>query len=569
MFCVDDVVAKNLPSVKGKPWLEKPLKAVLKNLLHENEFQRFEQEYPHLNGLEFVEQVLEYFKISYSVRDKERENIPRHGKAVIIANHPIGSLDGLALIKLVCDIRRDVKVVVNSLLMELGPLKPLLLPVNNMNGKTPKENLQAIGKHLESDGVIIVFPAGEVSRLRPVGVRDSKWHAGFLRFAQAAKAPIVPVYINAKNSAAFYSVSMMYKPASTLMLVDEMFKQQKKDIQMRVGNQIPFESYAIDQLDIKTKIRLFKRHLYQLRKGQANVFATQKAIAHTEDRQLLKHAISHCEHLGETQDGKIIYLHKPGENDPIMREIGVLREVAFRAVGEGSGLRRDLDRYDPHYLHLILWDQEDLEIVGAYRLADSADIVGKQGKAGLYTHELFELSPHMDKYLSKGLELGRSFVQPKYWGKRSLDYLWFGIGAFLRKYPHYQYLYGPVSMSNALPSSAKEILVYFYSLYFGDDANIAPSRSPFKLNNDVTETLKAQFSGDDYKQDFIQLKHMLANMGTSVPTLYKQYSELTEPGGVKFIDFGIDRDFNDCIDGFAILDLQQLKPRKRERYLEK
>lgn len=569
MFHVDDVVAKNLPTLANKPWLEKPVKAALRGLLHEKEFHEFEEKYPHLVGLEFVEQVLNHFNVSYSVRDSERENIPTSGRVVIIANHPVGSIDGLALIKMVADIRRDVKVVVNSMLMTVKPLSPLLLPVNNMGGKTPKENLKAINHYLEQENAIIVFPAGEVSRIRPIGVRDPKWHSGFLRFAQSTQSPIVPVHIQAKNSAAFYGVSMMYKPASTLMLVSEMFKQQKKDFPMRIGQQIPYESYNALTLDIKTKTKLFKKHLYRLKSAKADIFQTQSAIAPIEDRKVLKKAIKACEYLGCTQDGKAIYLHRSQDNDPIMREIGVLREIAFRMVGEGSNLRRDIDKYDSHYLHLILWDNEELEIVGAYRLADTQAVIKEHGTKGLYTNTLFELTDKMAPYLSQGLELGRSFVQPKYWGKRSLDYLWYGIGAFLNKYPHYRYLFGPVTISNALPQTAKELLVYFYQLYFGTDRLMAPSRSPFILHKTVTEQLKTQFTGTDYKADFTQLKHLLANMGTSVPTLYKQYSELTEDEGVKFIDFGVDKDFNDCIDGLVLVDITKLKSKKRQRYLGK
>lgn len=568
MFLVDDVIDKNLPAISDNRWLAKPIKAALRGILHEKDFHAFETEYPHLNGLAFVEQVLEKFNVSYSVRDSERENIAHAGRMVIVANHPIGSIDGLALIKMVCDIRRDVKVVANSILMQIKPLQNMLLPVNNMGGKTPKENLLAINNHLNNDGVVIVFPAGEVSRIRPVGIRDTKWHSGFIRFAQTAKAPIVPVYIQAKNSAAFYGVSMMYKPASTLMLVNEMFKQAEKNIPMRIGRQIPFDSYSSVKVDSKTKAKLFKKHLYRLKSNKQEIFLTQSPLAPNEDRKVLKKAIQHCEMLGETDDGKCIYLHRITEDDPIMREIGVLREVAFRMVGEGSNLRRDIDKYDRDYFHLILWDNEELDIVGAYRLADTATIIKEKGLCGLYTHSLFDLDKNMQPYLSKGLELGRSFVQPKYWGKRSLEYLWYGIGAYLRKYPHYRYLFGPVSISNSMPKAAQELLVYFYQLYFSAENTLAPSRSPFILNQKITEQLKAQFSGKNYKEDFTNLKHLLANMGTSIPTLYKQYSELTELGGVTFTDFGVDKDFNDCIDGLVLVDIEQLKPKKRQRYLE-
>ncbi len=567
MINVEDVVNKNLPGLNNKSWLEKPVKAVLKNLLHIDEFEAFAQQYPHVNGLEFVEQVLQHFAVSYSVRDSERENIPASGKAVIIANHPIGSLDGLALIKLVCDIRRDVKVVVNSLLMELKPLQPLLLPVNNMGGTTPKENLKAIQQHLLNENAVIVFPAGEVSRLRPQGIRDSKWHSGFLKFASFSKAPIIPIFINAKNSATFYGVSMVSKPVSTLMLVGEMFKQQQKNIPMRIGKQIPFENYGDLALDIKTKTKMFKRHLYHLKKDKAEIFKTQRAIAPVEDRKQLKHAIQQCQCLGETPDGKKIYLHNVVQNDIIMREIGCLREYSFRAVGEGSGLRRDLDQFDQYYFHLILWDNDNLDIVGAYRLADTQAIIEKYGINKLYTHSLFKLDGEMSTFLPQSLELGRSFVQPKYWGKRSLDYLWYGIGAFIKKHPKYRYLFGPVSISNSLPQAAKDLLVYFYRLYFSSDTNFAPSRNPLILNEDLLSELNQQFVGNDYKKDFTHLKHLLANMGTSIPTLYKQYTELTEVGGVQFIDFGIDANFENCIDGLVIVDIHKIKSKKKQRYL--
>lgn len=567
MIRVDDVVEQNLPKLQKKSWLAKPVKAILKTLLHENKFQAFEQKYPHVSGFDFVEQSLSHLGVSYSVRDNERENIPSHGRVVIIANHPIGSIDGLTLIKLVADIRRDVKVVVNNMLMAITPLKSLLLPVNNMGGQTAKQHLQAIHQHLASRGAIIVFPAGEVSRLSPSGVKDGKWHSGFLRFAQQTKSPIVPVYIDAKNSVKFYGLSMMYKPASTLLLVDEMFNKQQGNVAMRIGQQIPYESYQSIAVDIKTKTKLFKQHLYRLKKDRADIFTTQSAIAPHEDRKALKPAIKACEFLGKTQDGKCIYLHRYQDNDPIMREIGVLREQAFRAVGEGSNLRRDIDSFDKHYLHLILWDDDELEIVGAYRFADTQAVIEKHGINGLYSHSLFNFGDQMIPFLAQGLELGRSFVQPKYWGKRSLDYLWFGIGAFITKYPKYRYLFGPVTMSNAMPQAAKELMVYFYDLYFGCKQNIATSRSPFTIEQAVVTQLKQQFTGQDYKADFSQLKHLLANMGAAVPTLYKQYSELTERGGVQFLDFGVDAEFANCIDGLVMLDLTKLKAKKRERYL--
>ncbi|AWL12678.1 hypothetical protein HMF8227_02225 [Saliniradius amylolyticus] len=564
MFTVNDVLQKHYPQLNNRPWLFKSLSFVLRHLLHEQECQDFAKEYPYLQGLEFVEQVLEYFNFSYSCRASERERIPTQGRVVIIANHPIGSLDGLALLKMISEVRSDIKIIANEMLMAIEPLHEMLLPVNNMHGGTAKDHLARIQHHLRSEGVVIIFPSGEVSRLRPQGVRDTRWRSGFLRIAASAKAPIVPIFIDGKNSPLFYGASMLYKPLATMLLVTEMFKHRKQHLPMRVGEMIPYEAYNQPGLSVPQKVKLMKKHLYRIGHGKASIFATQKAIALPEDRQHLQKAIhKECQLLGHTADGKDIYLYNYSGSSPIMREIGRLREVAFRSVGEGSNRRRDIEHYDSYYHHLVLWDKGELEIVGAYRFGNAARLAETGHPCGLYSASLFHFGERMTPYLDQGLELGRSFVQPKYWGKRSLDYLWYGIGAFLKQNPNYRYLFGPVSISGAFPAGAKDLLVQFYQLYFGGDNDVAVSNQPYSL----PEELKDAFSGEDYKEDFKKLKHLLANMGTSVPTLYKQYTELCEPGGVQFLSFGVDPDFNDCVDGLVLVDITRLKEKKRKRYI--
>ncbi|WP_372625615.1 GNAT family N-acyltransferase [Arsukibacterium sp.] len=567
MFNVEQVIQQQMPGISGKPWLYKPLKGALSYLLHEQEFAAFGQQYPHLQGLDFVEQVLEYFNFSYSARDNEIARIPSSGKVVIIANHPIGSLDGLALIKLISDIRPDVKIIANQLLMSVSALHSLLLPVNNMDGGTERGHLSRIRAHLQQEGALVLFPAGEVSRLKPNGVRDGKWHNGFLRFASSAKAPILPIYIDGRNSALFYGASMLYKPLATMLLVQEMFKQQRKNISMRIGEQIPYDSYGQLPLSTKEQLKLFKKHLYRLAKDKAPLLRTQSTIAHPETRAQLKADLANCQQLGTTSDGKLIYLYHHKQSSALMREIGRLRELAFRAVGEGTGNKRDIDKYDSTYHHLILWDPAELEMVGAYRLAPAAQVCTNHDVSGLYTASLFHYNQTMQPYLAQGLELGRSFIQPRYWGKRSLDYLWHGIGAYLQYHPHIRYLFGAVSISASYPQTARDLLVYFYSLYFSSAASLALAVHPYMLSSTQQHELALHFSGNDYHADFIQLKHLLANMGLNVPTLYKQYSELCQPGGVSFLAFSTDPAFADCVDGLVLVDLQQLKPAKQARYL--
>ncbi len=565
MISVESVVTENFPRLVSKsPKVSRTLIAFLRYLFHESEFKRFETNYPYLRGFDFIDQVLDYFDFSYSVKNRDKENIPVSGRVVIVANHPIGSLDGLALLKMVSEVRGDVRVVANELLMTVEPLHRLLIPVDNNTARTAKQSIRDVHEHLKNEGALIIFPAGEVSRISPLGVRDGAWNSGFVRFAEKTRSPILPVFVNAKNSAFFYSLSMLAKPLSTLWLVREMFKQARKDIRFSIGKPISYDQYSQLPIDLKSKARLFRKHIYKLAKNKSvNRFIDDcKIIAHPEPRQVLRDEIKQSQLLGHTSDNKAIYLYHYQGDSAVMREMGRLREVSFRAVGEGSGKRRDIDLYDSLYEHIILWDDDALELVGAYRLAKTADIIQQHGLDKLYTSTLFDYNELADEYLSQGVELGRSFVQPRYWGKRSLDYLWYGIGAYLKCHPHVRYLCGPVSLSNSYPAGAKQEIVSFYKSFFPAEKQWATAQRPYQADN------SDQYAQLDYKQAFTLLKYNLQQQGTVIPVLYKQYSELCEEGGVQFVDFNIDELFSNCIDGLVMVDLDYLKASKRKRYLE-
>ncbi len=565
MISVEHVVAERFPEFpRRNPTLHRTVVALLRQLFRESEFQRFAERYPHLSGFDFVEQVLDHFGFGVTVSERERERIPAWGRVVIIANHPIGSLDGLALLSLVGSVRRDVKAVANDVLAVVEPLRPLLLPVDNMGARTARENIRAIEQHLHNDGAVIIFPAGEVSRMGATGIRDGRWRNGFLRFAEKSQASILPVFVDARNSMLFYSLSLLARPLSTLWLVREMFKHNNRSVRVRIGRAIDFDTYRALPLDARAKVKRFRQHLYKIGKnrGEGCFNTATQAIAHPEQRAALRSEIRACPLLGTTRDGMAIHLYRFTADSAVMREIGRLREVSFRAVGEGSGLRRDIDRFDRDYDHIVLWDDEALELVGAYRLR-------RTGPAGdaishCYSNNLFDYSVAAQPYLAEGVELGRSFVQPRYWGRRSLDLLWYGIGAYLKNFPEVRYLFGPVSISNRLPVGARDLLVSFYRHFFPADERWAQARLPYRLQQ---PELAQRWCGKSYADAFVELKSALAAQDVSVPTLYKQYSELCEEGGVQFVDFNIDPDFADCIDGLVLVDLAKLKENKRRRYL--
>lgn len=568
MIELERIITDKYPSFFSKPpLLVRPTLALLRKLLHEQEINDFLGRMVGLEGFDFIERVLEHFNFSYRVSSAERENIPASGRVVIVANHPLGSLDGLALLKMVGEVRRDVRIIANDVLMRIKPLHNMLLPVEVLGGGTKRSHLDTIVQVLENEEAVIVFPSGEVSRARPTGIKDGRWRAGFLHFAERTRSPILPVHIAGKNSALFYSVSMLSKPLSMLLLVREMFKQRNQTLTFRIGQMIPWHALQSNRLPAREKVQRVKRHVYGVSKNRRSEFGTESSVAHPESRQALRKELQSANLLGETKDGKQIYLYDYHPNSVVMREIGRLREIAFRKVGEGVNQRRDLDQYDFYYRHLILWDDEDLEIAGAYRIGEAARVLDRFGTQGLYTSSLFRYDEAMSTHFAQGLELGRSFVQPRYWGMRSLDYLWYGIGAYLKQHPEIRYLFGPVSISNRYTPEARDRLVYFYRKHFGDRQGLALANHRYTIAHEHLPVLAREFKGASYEQDFRILKEKLAEQELAVPTLYKQYSEVCEPGGVRFLDFGVDANFGHCVDGLVLVDLHHLKASRRERYL--
>ena len=569
MIDIEQILTDKYPSLRNAPLrpFARPLFGAFRLLFHEREINQFLEQHQELDGQTFIEQVLDHFSFSYAISHRDKQNIPASGRVVIVANHPLGALDALALIQLIHEIRPDVKVVANELLTHLRPLRNLLLAVDNLGGASQKEQIRAIQSALSAEQAVIFFPAGEVSRIRPNGVRDGKWNSGFLRFARRTNSPVLPVYIKARNSSLFYSASILYKPLAALLLVQEMFAQRARTIAIRVGELIPNDSLRRPEINLQTQVRMVKKQVYRVGKGKRGVFVTERAIAHPQSRQLLKSELKRAQELGSTRDDKAIYLVEHAADSAIMKEIGRLRELSFRKVGEGSGQHRDLDAYDRHYRHLVLWDNDQLEIVGAYRIGEAETILADKGLEGLYTHTLFDLGQQFRPLLNNALELGRSFVQPRYWGSRALDYLWQGIGAYLRHNPHIQRLYGPVSISQNYPKAARDMLVYYYTTHYGNPQIQITPRQPYPLDQAAIDECRALIPGRDAEEEFKAMRDYLHAFGHSVPTLYKQYTDVYEVGGAQFLAFNVDPDFSNCIDGLICADLALLKESKRRRYI--
>lgn len=563
MLRIEAGIKQRFPQIFSgrKALLTQPL---LRQLARFNRFDFIEQlaaQHAHLHGHAFVGAILRHLDCRYLIDDVERDCIPEFGRCLIVANHPLGGLDALTLLKCVADIRGDVMIVANEVLAQIENIQSLLLPVRVMGGKPTAESLAAVQSALEQEKAVIVFPAGEVSRLNWQGIRDGAWRHTFLTWAERCKAPIIVAHMQARNSALFYGISALYRPLGAAMLARELSTARPRRIPIRLST---INARPTDRSASRKQIAgLVRDAVYAAARGINPLATGAEPLAHAGRLRDLLKDIQSMQRIGETSDGKWILCGQPGSDSALMHEIARLRELTFRSVGEGSGKRLDRDRFDGHYDQLVVWDSIQLEIAGAYRIADCRAVITGHGIEGLYCASLFRFTPELRGQLDTAMELGRSFVQPKYWGSRSLDYLWMGIGAWLRRRPHVRHLFGPVSISAAMPLTAREWLVAYYSRFFGDEGERARANHPFRYQRSPPD-----FGALDAEASLALLRDNLAALGARIPTLYKQYTELCEPGGARFIAFGVDPDFSYSIDGLIWVDLSRVTARKRQRYLE-
>jgi len=561
-----EIIAK-FPILKNRsPMLKESLFKIAQKIIHEDKINEFLTQHSHLEGFEFVEAVLDFFAFDFSYCSNDIENIPSTGRVVIIANHPLGALDALCLLKLVSIVRKDVKIVTNDFLAGIEALDSLFIKINNFKQSQSKISIQRVYEALNNEEAVIIFPAGEVSRVSPYGIRDGQWQKGFLKFAQKTDSPILPMLVDAKNSKTFYTISILNKTFSTILLSNEMFNKQDKNISIKIGKLISNKDISQEGTSRDDLVKLYKKHLYGLKKGKKLFFKTQNAIAISENKQLIKKELKSSKLLGETGDKKLIYLYTYQSDSAVLKEIGRLRELSFRKVDEGVNKKRDIDKYDKYYKHIVLWDEDELEIVGAYRIADGKSVLEEYGFEGFYVNRLFKFKKSFEPYLENSIELGRSFVQPRYWGSRALDYLWFGIGAYLKANPQIKYMYGAVSLSASLSPIAHDLIVDFYSNYFEADFKIVKARNSFEYYYKNGELL-SMTANHNYKKDLKVLKNSLKSIDTSIPTLYKQYGDFCEDGGLTFHGFNVDSDFSNCIDGFILVEIAKIKKSKKKRYM--
>lgn len=242
--------------IKGKSrtslgWKLRLLIPLLKRVIHQDEVNIVIGRYQHLSGYEFAQGVLEYFKISTTIRGVE--NIPTQGQYLFVCNHPLGGFDGIVISSLLGEhFKGKIKVLVNDILLYLKPFSPIFLPVNKMGGQS-KQLSDLVNSAYGSDNQIITFPAGKVSRKTKEGIKDDIWKKSFVVKAREHQRDIVPLYFEGKNSALFYWIANtrvklgIKLNIEMILLADELFKARGRHFTLTIGKPIAWEQLTSDR----------------------------------------------------------------------------------------------------------------------------------------------------------------------------------------------------------------------------------------------------------------------------------------------------------------------------------
>jgi putative hemolysin len=558
--------------------LPAPVEGVIEKLLRLDRLDRLWEDVPGADDRLIADHPLALLNVHTQVSERDLALIPKQGPVVAVANHPFGLIEGAILPSLFLSVRSDVKVMANHLLARMPETNRLCIYVDPYGGeqaaRANRKGLKDAIAWLKQGGLLTVFPAGEVSHLnlKERSITDPEWNHHVARLIRITGATVLPVYLLGGNSAWFHVLGCLHPRVRTALLPHEFFNKHNRNIEVRIGSPIVPAKIRGYQDDVAL-IRYLRRRTYLLENRES---PKQFAIAPPADPpaagvlgELLAGEVAKLEPgrtLVETEDYSVL-LAKAREIPNVLHEIGRLREVTFRQVGEGTGKPIDLDRFDDHYWHLFVWNRHASEVVGAYRLGPSDEILARFGAKGFYTSQLFQWKQTFLDRISPALELGRSFVRPEYQKTYApLLLLWKGIGQFLIRNPQYKLLFGPVSISNGYTAAARHLMVKFLSAY-RQSPELAPlvrARNPFRQR--PYKLADELIGGTVWNVE--ELSALIADVETDrkgVPVLLKQYLKL----GGELVAFHVDRRFADALDGLIVVDLRKTDARVLERYMGK
>jgi putative hemolysin len=532
---------------------------------------------------EFVACLLDALQIEARVAAADLDLLPDQGPVVVVANHPFGGIEGLLLARLLLERRSDVRILANYMLDQISELRELFLAVDPF--ETPGaagRNLAPMRRAMEwlgGGGALVVFPAGEVSRFDPRSrrIEDAPWNPAIARIVRRIACPVVPVHFDGRNRLRFHALGLIHPMLRTALLPRELLARRGHPVHVRVGSLVPARRLAgfdddrdaIDYLRGRTTILAERRATpsgaitpIQPRVTPQQTQPIIPAVSvEAMERELA--ALPNDRLLVDGED-QVVYVAEAERIPQLLREVGRLREISFRVVGEGTGRELDLDEFDPAYLHLFIWSRADRAVVGAYRLGMTDRLIASRGARGLYTSTLFNYRSDLFRAMGPSLEMGRSFIRPEYQKSYAgLVLLWKGIGEFVVRNPQYGTLFGPVSISADYQSASQRLIVAFLSKnrFAHEWSSWVRPRSPHRPDRRTTRRLQPlQLKDLDDVSTFIS---EIEADHKGVPILLKQYLKL----GGRLLGFNVDPEFSNVLDVLIMVDLRRTSPKILRRYM--
>ncbi|MFH1057986.1 MAG: GNAT family N-acyltransferase [Pseudomonadota bacterium] len=531
----------------------------------------------------FLQNVLDTMAVSSFTAPDEFAAIPASGPTIVVANHPFGGLEGIVLAYHLIARRPDVKIMANYLLGRVPELRDLFILVDPFNeSRSIASNvgpLREAIRWVEDGGLLAMFPAGEVAHLKMPSMRisDPAWSPVVARIAAKTGATVVPVHFRGRNSALFQIAGLIHPRLRTALLPRELANKQGMRLGLAVGGAIAPKRYRAkeglagmtDYFRLRTQVlgcRPAAEEPRRLLRRRRRAQVWPESIAAPQNRELVQLDVDTLpaeQTILVSGDFRVFYARRR-QIPSLMNEIGRLREICFRQVGEGTGQSRDLDRFDDHYLHLCLWDQQAGELAGGYRLGQSDEILSRHGVEGFYTSTLFNFSPDFFDRIPHALEMGRSFITDKYQRSYSaLLLLWKGIGHYIKANPRYRYLFGPVSVSSVYTKLSRQLMMEFLARHRRSElSGLVSPKNPAdfgRRNQIIAGQLMPTLS------DWDEVSEVVADVEqnrAAPPILFKQYLKLA----AKSCGWNMDPAFNNALDCLLVADLMEADVKTMHRY---
>lgn len=537
---------------------------------------RIYDKHKHLEGLDFINALLEEFEVKFEIPEEDLRRIPKNGPFITVSNHPLGGIDGILLLKILLEQRDDYKIVANFLLHRIEPLIPYVMPVNPFeNKKDVKSSISGFKnalKHLQEGHPLGIFPAGEVSTyIEDKRITDRPWEEAAMKLAKKAEVPVVPIYFHAKNSLLFYKLAKLSPTFRTAKLPSELLTQSERTIKIRIGNAISVNDQK-EQQNLEDYTAFLRKKTYML----ANTFEKKKLldglpkklklpkppkkIATPISADVLEKEINNIRDLDKrllVSKNYEVFLANADLVPNVLQEIGRLREITFREVGEGTNKDIDLDAFDTYYHHMFLWDNEARKIAGAYRMGLGSQIFQMYGIDGFYLQDLFRFEPELYKMMSESIEMGRAFIIKEYQLKpMPLFLLWKGIVHTTLRFPEHKYLIGGVTISDRFSDFSKSLMIEFMkSNYY--DPYVAQFIHPKKEYKVKLKDADKDFVFDESEADLNKFDKIIDELEPGelrLPVLIKKYIKQN----AKVVAFNVDPLFNNAVDGLMYIRIADL-----------